>query len=85
MRTPNTVLAMAAVDVGARGAPPLASVEVDDLFDYGVPDDLLKDAADGAGKVGGANAKPTDGNLGLDEEVKIAKKRAPIPKLDENR
>lgn len=34
-----------------------------------------------------AQRKPTNkaANLGIDEEIKIEKKRAPIPKLDEDR
>ncbi|KAL2836040.1 replication fork protection component Swi3-domain-containing protein [Aspergillus pseudoustus] len=63
---------------------------VDDLFDYDVGlDGILQEISTNTGT---ANAPketaPPDNSgvvLGLDEEVKVAKKRQPIPKLDENR
>lgn len=82
---------MAAVDVGSHGGPPLPSTEVDDLFDYGVPNDIFQDvdenmeAPSRPAKIGGADSKSGGGNLGLDEEIKITRKRAPNPKLDETR
>ena len=81
---------MAATDVGARNALPAQADDLDDLFDYDVSDVFRdvntnmdiptsdKTMARTAGKENGAG-------LGIDEEVKVTKKRAPVAKLDENR
>ena len=82
---------MAAVDVGARNAPPVND-DLDDIFNnYEVDPALFQDVdtnMDVAPKQA-ATHKPRDnvfdGGLGLDEEVKVTKKRAPIAKLDEAR
>lgn len=63
--------------------------DVGDLFDYDVPlDDILRDVP-GPTTTNNSNTtqKPSgDGSgLGLDEEVKVTKSRAPVAKLDENR
>lgn len=66
----------------------MADDRYNDLFDYDVGlDDLLRETNSNANE----NAtdkqpqKPDAGDLGLDEEVKVTRKRAPIAKLDENR
>lgn len=70
----------------ANRDPGNAANDVGDLFDYDVPlDDIFQDAA--APTTANTTQKPpADGSgLGLDEEVKVTKSRAPIAKLDENR
>lgn len=62
--------------------------EVDDLFDYDVGlDEVLKsipvESNQNAIKEAGTNG--TAPVLGLDEEVKVTKQRAPVAKLDEAR
>lgn len=82
---------MAAVDVGSRNAPPAPTDDLDDLFDYDVPNDIFEDVEQdmeapvkpAKGPFGSGSGSA--GGLGLDEEVKVTKKRAPIPKLDEER
>lgn len=65
--------------------------DVGDLFDYDVPlDDILQDVpAPGQGAAPSTQTQrraPADGaGLGVDEEVKVTKARAPVAKLDENR
>lgn len=83
---------MAAVDMGARNNPPARTDDLDDLFDYDVPADILRDVdADMEGPNRLAKAplghvgKESVGGLGIDEEIKITRKRAPVAKLDENR
>ena len=83
---------MAAVDVGARNNPPVPTDDLDGLFDYSVPADIFQDVDTNLGapkrpaKVPlGDAGKENTGGLGLDEEIKVTKKRAPIPKLDEQR
>ena len=59
--------------------------EIDDLFNYDVPlDDIFQDPSAPTTANTTAQKPPGDG-LGLDEEVKVTKSRAPIAKLDENR
>ncbi|RDW67092.1 Chromosome segregation in meiosis protein 3 [Aspergillus mulundensis] len=63
---------------------------VDDLFDYDVGlDDILQEinANTSRSNQPKPSAQPDNSGvvLGLDEEVKVAKKRQPIAKLDENR
>lgn len=82
---------MAAVEVGARNGPPVND-DLDDIFNnYEVDPALFQDVdtnMDVAPKQP-ASHKPKndffDGGLGLDEEVTVTKKRAPIAKLDEAR
>lgn len=80
---------MAAVDVGTRNAPP-ANDDLDDIFNnYEVDPALFQDVdtnMDVAPKQPATHKSKDnvfDGGLGLDEEVKVTKKRAPIAKLDE--
>jgi len=63
--------------------------QINDLFDYDVGlDDILRDVST-TSKTNAA--KPPSGSegpglgLGLDEEVKVSKKRQPVAKLDESR
>lgn len=66
---------------------------VDDLFNYDVGlDEIFQDkptttanANANANASKPATGDPTSLGLGLDEEVKVTKKRQPIPKLDEAR
>ena len=82
---------MAAVDIGARDVPPEPVDDLDNLFNYEVDNGLFQDVdtnMDIASKQ--PTASRTDkgafgGSLGLDEEIKFTKKRAPIAKLDEAR
>lgn len=81
---------MAAVDVGTRNGPPLPADDLDDLFDYDVGDvfrdvDTNMDATTRAKTVTNGDVKENGAGLGIDEEIKVVKKRAPVPKLDENR
>lgn len=76
-------------------AAPAARDELDDLFDYNVTlDDVFRDVDTNMQAPTAQNAtaipsrtKPSQkiDSLGIDEEVKVQKKRAPIPKLDEER
>lgn len=81
---------MSATDVGAWNVPPAQEDDLDDLFDYNV-DDAFRDVdtnmdVPARGKTGtGRDEKEKGADLGLDEEIKVTKKRAPVPKLDENR
>ena len=81
---------MAGVDIGARDNPPIND-DLDNVFNYDVDNDLFKDVdinMDVAPKpTAGQNKEraPFSGGLGLDEEIKVSKKRAPIAKLDETR
>jgi replication fork protection complex subunit Csm3/Swi3 len=68
-----------------RGSSP-AAVDLDDLFNYDVGlDEIVPDH-----NVSNTNTKPSGTGdsalgLGLDDEVKITKKRQPVAKLDETR
>lgn len=76
-------------------AAPAAHDELDDLFDYNVTlDDVFRDVdtnmqAPTAQKATAIPSRTKSSqkvdSLGIDEEVKVQKKRAPIPKLDEDR
>lgn len=60
----------------------------DDLFAYDDMDAILNDAPASTNKdraMSPAEANGTGLSLGLDEEVKISKKRQPVAKLDEIR
>ena len=78
--------------MGARNNPAVAADDLDDLFDYDVPADIFQDvdtnmevpqrpAKAPLGDAGRVNI----GGLGIDEEIKVTKKRAPVAKLDEDR
>ncbi|KAG5302005.1 chromosome segregation in meiosis protein 3 [Histoplasma ohiense] len=67
---------------------------IDDLFDYDAGlDEILGDTEgnqhnNSSNPTSGSNNAPADSNgasLGLDEEIKVAPKRRPVPKLDEAR
>ena len=83
---------MAAVDVGARSNPPVPTDDLDDLFDYDVPADIFRDVDTNmevptrpAKALLSDVGKENGGGLGIDEEIKVSKKRAPVAKLDETR
>lgn len=60
----------------------------DDLFAYDDMDAILQDApvpANNDRAISPAEANGSGLGLGLDEEVKISKKRQPVAKLDETR
>jgi replication fork protection complex subunit Csm3/Swi3 len=63
--------------------------DVDDLFDYDVGlDEVLNSINTESNKAGPDAIKESTGSgpsLGLDEEVKVSKRRHPIAKLDETR
>ena len=82
---------MASVDVGNRGGPPVsAGDDLDDLFNYDV-DHVLRDVDANvdhsvlSNKDERQDGKENTANLGIDEEIKVTKKRAPVAKLDEQR
>ena len=82
---------MAAVDVGSRSNPPVQTDDLDDIYNYEIPQDIFQDVnpdidapiKPAKGPLG--DGKGNGGDLGLDEEVKVTRKRAPVPKLDEER
>ena len=83
---------MAAVDVGARNNPPAPTDDLDDLFDYDVSADIFEDVDTNTEMPSrlakaplGDAGKEKVGGLGIDEEIKVTKKRAPVAKLDEAR
>ena len=77
----------------SRPATATAHDDLDDLFDYNVDaDDVFRDVETNLGNpIRGATAAPAPAQrnigagLGIDEEIKVAKTRKPIPKLDEDR
>ena len=80
---------MTATNVGARNIPPVDDLD-DSLFDYDVGDvfrdvDTNMDVLAVQKPAPGADGKENGAGLGIDEEIKVTKKRAPVPKLDENR
>ncbi|MCJ1460032.1 chromosome segregation in meiosis- protein [Mycoblastus sanguinarius] len=80
---------MAAIDIGARNVPPVAD-SLDDLFDYDVSDvfrdvDTNMEVPTSQKPVVNADGKENTAGLGIDEQIKVVKKRAPVVKLDENR
>ena len=82
---------MAEVHVGRRNNPTVPGDELDDLFDFDVPTDIFKDVDTDMDVPRSAKAplldagKGNGGGLGVDEEIKVNKKRAPVAKLDEDR
>lgn len=80
---------MAVTDVGVRSVPPVDDLD-DSLFDYDVGDvfrdvDTNMDVLAIQKPVAAADGKENGAGLGIDEEIKVTKKRASVPKLDENR
>lgn len=82
---------VAAVEIGPRRVPPTIAVDdLDDLFDYDI-DDVFRnvntnmDVASQHKAAGRAEGKEHTVGLGIDEEIKVSNKRAPVPKLDEER
>ena len=80
---------MAATDVGARKVLPVDDLD-DSLFDYDVGDvfrdvDANMDVSAVQKSAARADEKENGAALGIDEEIKVNKKRAPVPRLDENR
>ncbi|KAL6718303.1 chromosome segregation in meiosis-related protein [Lecanora helva] len=82
---------MAAVDIGARNGPPVpAADDLDDLFNYDVGDafrdiDTNIDISTQPKPPNAIDANGSGAGLGIDEEIKVTKKRRPVPKLDEER
>lgn len=79
---------MAAVEIGARSVAPADGLE--GLFDYDVGDvfrdvNTNMDVPSQPKAAARADENEIDTGLGIDEEIKVTKKRAPVPKLDENR
>ena len=76
---------MAATNSGAPNVPLVVNDLDDSLFDYDVGD-AFRDADTNMNVPAVKGERKEDGaGLGIDEEIKVTKKRAPIPKLDENR
>ena len=75
----------------ARQDPESLVDESDDLFNYNINmQDVFRDvdtAMDDAHQIQSALSKSKDDSfgLGIDEEIKVTKKRQPVPKLDEDR
>lgn len=72
--------------------PPAQGDELDDLFNYDAGmDDVFKDldgTKKGSSRQESTNSRTATSNaaaLGIDEEIKVAKKRQPIAKLDDAR
>ena len=81
---------MAAADIGARNVSTTHADDLDDLFDYDVGDsfrdvDTNMDMPTSEKTIARTEGKENGAGLGIDEEIKVTKKRAPVPKLDENR
>lgn len=82
---------MAAVDIGSRNVTPVpAADDLDDLFDYNVDSvfrdvDTNMDVSAPSNQTARPDGKDNAAGLGIDEEIKVTKKRVPIPKLDDNR
>ena len=81
---------MAAVTAQQPTAP--SADELDEIFNYDVNlEDVFRDVDNIMRAPTRANNDIQPGNqingdvLGIDEQIKVAKKRAPIPKLDEAR
>lgn len=80
---------MAATDGRAQTVPPIDDLD-DSLFDYDVGDvfrdvDTKMDVPAVQKPAIRADGKEDGAGLGIDEEIKVTKKRVPVPKLDENR
>lgn len=80
---------MAPTNAGA-GMLPSGGDDLDDLFDYDPRmDDVFKDMENnntaGQQELGANGKQGGSEGLGIDEEVKLVKKRQPVAKLDESR
>ena len=80
---------MAATDLARRNVSPTNNMD-DSLFDYDVGDafrdvDMNMDIPAVQQPTITTGGKDDGGSLGIDEEIKVTRKRAPVPKLDENR
>ena len=75
---------MAATNLGAPNVPPIDDLD-GSLFDYDVGDVFRDVDTNMDVPAVRADRKEDGAGLGIDEEIKVTKKRAPIPKLDENR
>lgn len=79
---------MAATDIGTRNVPPVDDMD-DSLFDYDL--DVFRDVDTNmdirAMQKPAARAERNENGagLGIDEEIKVTKRRAPVARLDENR
>lgn len=75
----------------APESPNPATDELDDLFDYNVTmEDVFRDTnvamdVPNSEPTAHTTSRDKDLGLGIDEEIKVTKKRQPIPKLDDNR
>ena len=75
--------------MATRNIPPIDDID-DSLFNYDVGDafrdvDTSMDVSLGQKPAIRTDGKKNGANLGIDEEIKVTKKRVPVPKLDENR
>ncbi|CDM26709.1 hypothetical protein DTO013E5_7083 [Penicillium roqueforti] len=77
---------MANANVSERGSSPTAD-DLNDLFDYDIGlDEIIPDNnAPNTNSTKASGIGDSALGLGLDEEVKVAKKRQPVAKLDEGR
>ena len=80
---------MAAIDLVRRNVPPTDNMD-DSLFDYDVGDafrdvDINMDVPAVQQPTTTTGGKDDGGSLGIDEEIKVTRKRASVPKLDETR
>ena len=75
---------MAATNLGAPNVPLVDDLD-DSLFDYDVGDAFRDVDTNVDVPVVKGERKEDGAGLGIEEEIKVTKKRAPIPKLDENR
>ncbi|KAL9013976.1 MAG: hypothetical protein Q9173_001359 [Seirophora scorigena] len=84
-------IAPTSTSIMAPEIPTPPTGEVDDLFDYDVNIQEVFRNANVAMHVstlepkGLLKSKNADSGLGIDEEIKVTKKRQPIPRLDDNR
>ena len=81
---------MGTTAVEARNTPPTVTDDLDVLFDFEVSDvfrdvNMNLDAPAKRPSFEGSGKKDVAVGLGIDEEIKVVKKRAPVAKLDENR
>lgn len=80
---------MAATDVITRDVFPTDDID-ESLFDYDVGDvfrdvDTNMDVPAVPKPTTSTSGKENGASLGIDEEVKVTRKRVPVPKLDVNR
>ena len=80
---------MLATDVGTRSIPSVRDVD-NSLFDYDIGDvfrdvDTNMDVLAVQKPVARADGNENGAGLGIDEEIRMIKKRVPVPKMDENR